>query len=116
MGRPPKQYEPGKPIGEHGLILVQELPYIDKGKYKERRIEVICPSCGEKFITDLRRVVKKDTKAKKAVRKCQSCSRIENNKRISECGKQSTIDLTGQRFGKLVVLNITDKRMARSPV
>lgn len=116
MGRPPKEYKSGQLIGQHGLVLVKEWPSINKGTYKERRIEVICPVCKKTFITDLRRVVRKDTAKKKSIRQCPNCSQKESNKRISKIGKQSIVDLSEKVFGKLTVMYPTDKRASRSVV
>lgn len=111
-----KTYEVGKPIGTHNLILVKELEPIIKPTYKERRVRCICPVCNKPFDTDLRRVVRKDTAAKKAVSKCQECSAKENNIRFAEVGKSSIVDLTGKRFGALTVLYDSGKRQNRGVV
>lgn len=116
MGRKSKQYEVGKEIGNHGLILVEEMPYIDKGSYKERQMKVICPNCQQEFVTDLRRIVRSDTSVKKAVSQCPDCSQKENNNRIANIGKTTIVDLTNKRFGKLVVLELTEKRINNNTV
>lgn len=105
-----KFYEEGKEIGNHGLILVKELDPVIHKTYKERMIRCICPICGEEFDTALNRVLRSDTGKKKPVSKCQKCSLIENNKRISELGKKSSTSLLDQKFGKLTVIKQSDIR------
>lgn len=100
----------GQPIGTHGLIVVKELSPIIHQNYKERRIEVLCPICKKPFASDLRRLTKKDTPHKKAVRCCPICMSKINNKRISELGKKTIQDISNQRFGNLIALYPTDKR------
>lgn len=80
MGRKLAQYISGEQIGKHSLIFVEEMPYIDKGSYKQRMMKVICPECKEEFIIDLRRIVRSDTKKKSSIKKCPSCAKKENNK------------------------------------
>lgn len=116
MGRKPKQYIKGQLIGTNGLIFVEEMPYVDKGSYKERKVKVICPTCEQPFVTDLRKITRSDTKAKKAVKQCQKCSQLKNNQRIADLGKSFIVDLTGKRFGKLTVIKMTNKRAGNSPV
>lgn len=100
-----KTYEVGKPIGTHNLILVKELEPVIKPTYKERRVRCICPVCDRPFDTDLRRVVRKDTAAKKAVSKCPECSAKENNKRIAQIGRQTVPNLLGKTIEKLTVID-----------
>lgn len=106
----------GQPIGTYGLIAVKELPPIVHKNYKERQIEVICPLCNKSFQTDLRRLTKKDTDKKKAVRMCPECSA----KYIAELnkirGEQHIDDLSGKKFGKLTALYPLKERKRRSIV
>ena len=106
----------GQPIGTYGLIAVKELPPIVHKNYKERRIEVICPLCNKSFQTDLRRLTKKDTNKRKAVRMCPECSA----KYIAELskirGEQQIDDLSGKKFGKLTALYPLKERKRRSIV
>lgn len=113
MGRKPVQYKKGQVLGPHKLVFIEELPSVLlPSGVRERKIKVYCPMCGKDFVTDLRRVVKKSS----TVRQCPSCMSQENNKRIGALGKKSIVDLTGQRFGRLTVLEVTDKRQNRNPV
>ena len=100
----------GQPIGTHGLIVIKELSPIIHKKYKERQVEVLCPICNKPFQTDLRRLMRKDSSTRKAVRACPKCMREYNNERISALGKLSIKNLANMRFGNLTALYPTNKR------
>lgn len=79
----------GKPIGTFNLIVVEELPPVIHKNYKERQVKVICPICGEPFVTDLRRLMRTDSSKRKAVRACPKCMQEYTNQRVAKLGKQS---------------------------
>lgn len=114
MGRPKKQYNAGDKIGAYKLTIVEEVdPHVTAGGTKHRQFKVICPNCGKHFITKMQMLNRKKNGQKSPVKQCPDCSLKENNKRIADIGKQSIKDLTGQRFGKLTVLYMTEKRNKR---
>lgn len=106
------QLESGQKIGTYGLILVEELPPIIHEKYKERRVEVICPICNQEFETDLRRLTRKN----RPVKMCQECAvkYVEDLNKIRAA--QKIDDLTGKKFGKLTAIYPLEKRVRRSVV
>lgn len=116
MGRPRKEYIPGEEI-KNGIIFLEELEgkKLPSGSI-ERYVKVKCPKCKESFNTSLRRITRKDSKNKKAIRMCPQCSQKENSIRIANEGRKTIKNLKGQRFGKLVVLEITDKRINKNVV
>lgn len=99
-----KIYKEGEPIGSHGLILIKELPERQMKSYKERRILCQCPECGQPFETDLRRVTRSDTDAKKAVKRCPQCYKKDLSNINKEKAKSYIKDLSNQRFGQLIAL------------
>ena len=103
--------EKGMLLGEGQLKFVREIEgkTYPSGVY-ERWVEVICPKCGKIFQTSLNRIRRKSTGSKKPVTQCPDCSLKENNKRVSQLGHSMIDDLTGQVFGNLTVIGITDKR------
>ena len=106
----------GKPIGTFGLIVVKEVAPIIHEKYKERRVEVICPICHKPFITNLRSLTKKDSNKKHPVRMCPLCAKeyvVELNK-LRGIGQID--DLSGQVFGHLRALYPLKERKRRSIV
>ena len=117
MGRPRIEYTWGQEIGENGIIFLKELEgrRLPSGVI-ERYVLAKCPVCGKEFETSLRRVVRKQTSQKKPVKQCQECSQKENNIRIANEGRKAIKNLKGQRFGKLIVLEITDKRINKNVV
>ena len=100
----------GEPIGTFNLIVVEELPPIIHKNYKERQVKVICPICGEPFVTDLRRLMRTENSKKKAVRACPKCMQEYTNQRVAKLGKQSIKDLSNLRFGYLTALYPTEER------
>lgn len=113
MGRPRKEYKKGQAIGLNGVIFLEELEGHEtpSGAY-ERKILALCPICGKEFETSLRKVVRTNN----ATKRCQECSEKINAERIANLGKETIVDLTGQKFGKWTVLCMTDKRYMHSPV
>lgn len=111
MARPKIVLNKGMLLGENQLEFVRE---IEGKKYPsgvyERWVEVICPTCGEIFQTSLNRITRKSGSTKNPVKQCPECAKKENNKRIANLGKAMITDLTGQTFGNLTVLNITNQR------
>ena len=103
--------EKGMLLGKGQLKFVREIEgkTYPSGVY-ERWVEVICPKCGKIFQTSLNRIRRKSTGSKKPVTQCPDCSLKENNKRVSQLGHSMIDDLTGQVFGNLTVIGITDKR------
>lgn len=106
----------GQPVGTFGLIVVRELPPVIHEKYRERRVEVICPICNNPFTTNLRNLTKKDNNKKRPVRMCPSCAA----KYVAELSRLRGIgqieDLSGQRFGNLQALYPLEERKRRSVV
>lgn len=116
--RKQKSYKHGDKIGYYQLEINREVePYISPSGAILRQYEVICPKCGNVFVAPQYRLnATPKNKNKKPIKQCPSCSRIETNTRISSKGKETIKDLTGERFGKLVVLEPTNKREQRSVV
>lgn len=107
MARTKKIYQKGDKVGIWQLEFVEEIePHITSGGSKHRQFKVICPICHNIFITKQIQLNKKA----RPVKQCPTCSLKENKKRISNVGKQSSNNLIGQKFGKLLVLSKTDKR------
>ena len=117
MGRPKKQYAPGDKIGTYQLTIVKEVaPHITAGGTKFRQFEVICPNCKKHFVTKMQMLNRKKDGQRAPVKQCPECSQKENNIRIANIGKEMVKDLTGQKFGKLTVLHMTEKREGRSVI
>lgn len=107
MGRPKKQYKPGDKVGIWELEFIEEVePHITSGGTKHRKFKIKCPICGKSFETTQNQLNRKA----RPVKQCQECSQKENNRRISEIGRKTTLQLEGKTFGKLTVLYKTDKR------
>lgn len=115
-----KKYTKGQKIGVNNLVFVREEDPVvkpcsknnSKYSYKERMVVVICPLCKKEFSTQLRSLTRKDS----SVRTCQECAKKNNIKVFSDCGAESALDLTNMKFGKLTILNKTNKRKKRSVV
>lgn len=114
-----KNYKKGQKIGVNNLVFVKEEDSIvkplsknSKYNYKERMVVVICPFCSKEFSTRLRNLTRKDS----SVQSCQECAKKIRMEKFSSCGAESALDLVGTRFGKLVVLDKTNKRKKRSVV
>lgn len=94
---PAKKYFEGQHIGPYNILFIKEL----KEKKNGHRIGVFqCPFCLKTFIAKVCNVVNGKT------RSC-GCERI---KQAIITGKGHVIDITGQRFGKLIVLEQADMR------
>lgn len=106
----------GQPIGTHGLIVVKELPPKIHPKYKERQVEVICPVCGKYFVSDLRRLTRKDKVGRRAVSMCPDCSAKNVAEQNKIRGVSYIDDLSGQRFGYLIALYPLETRKRHSVV
>ena len=87
----------GDLCGKFGVRLYKRLDKDNTGHWLG---EFICPNCGEHFISRVENVARGD-------RKSCGCLYKQNNKRF---GQLNTKDLLGQRFGKLLVVQKTDKR------
>ena len=95
----PKKFkiQDGDVCGPHGIILYKRLEKDAKGKYLG---EFICPLCGKHFINRLDNISRGDAK---------SCGCLLQ-KRNKEFGQLNHKNLLGQKFGKLTVIEKTDKR------
>ena len=98
------EYIPGQSLGDSGVIFIQEESAIisSKGR-KTRRGLFQCPYCSNTFIASFTNVKRNHTK---------SCGCLQRQ-RTSEA---RTRDLTNQRFGRLVVLERTQKKSGSSVV
>ena len=85
-------WKSGDSVGTKGAIFLEEVePYISSSGTRKRKANFLCGVCKEKtFIAPITRV-----KNNRAWR-CSDCARIK--------------DLTGQKFGYLIVLQLLDKR------
>lgn len=94
---PAKKYFEGEYIGPYNILFLKEL----KEKKNGHRLGIFqCPFCFKEFKAKVCRIGEGKTR---------SCG-CERAKQARINGHTRLIDLTGQRFGKLVVLNITSKR------
>ena len=101
------QYRKGDKLGPYNIEFVEEVePYVKPSGKKERKGKFICPECGMLFKSIISKIKNGNTR---------SCGCIQRKTRI-ENGKKSAKDLIGKRFGKLVVLEKTEKRNASGGV
>lgn len=94
---PSKKYFAGQEIGPYHILFLEEL---GTNQYKQRIGKFKCPYCGRIFKALVHRIGESKT---------HSCG-CERAKQAILNGKGRIIDLTEQRFGKLTVLYLTDKR------
>lgn len=87
----------GDNCGKFGVILYKRLYKNEKGRWLG---EFICPKCGKHFISTIENVGRGDTK---------SCGCL-NRQNIAKFGQLNTKDLLNQRFGRLLVVEKTNKR------
>lgn len=101
MGRPRKEYAWGEEI-KNGIIFLEELEGIpiNNNTTVERKVKVKCPRCGKAFITLLRKI----TRTSNNIIQCQECSNKDRVKRCKENGEKRAVNLLGQKFGKLTVV------------
>lgn len=94
------KYHVGDKVGPEDILFLEERP---KKHPNIRRGLFQCPNCGNTFETDLMNVVLGRTK---------SCGCLKNEM----VSKKNFKNLTGQTFGKLLVLEPTDKRTNKGNV
>ena len=115
---PRKQiYNKGDLIGTHQLEFIREVePKISPSGKIQRRMEVICPICGRLFITYLKNLNRSLNGVTKPVKQCPECSKKEKIERLKLLRYDNKKDLTGQRFGYLLVLGDSGERTAKGEV
>ena len=94
------KYDYWQEIGNNGVRFIRDVPY---KAGTGRKACFLCPECGKEFIALISSIKRKTNPTVR----CQSCSRKKSNKNI---GSAQIRNLTGQRFGKITVLNIKNKR------
>ena len=106
-----KIYNPGDLIGTWQLEVVEEIePHISLGGTRHRKFKVKCPKCGKIFETYLNDLNRSINGSKKPIKQCPKCSAKYSAKQMSVLGKKNIKDLTGQRFGNLLVLGDSRER------
>lgn len=90
-------YSPGEIVGSSGVIFIRDF---NKSNPKHRKAYFKCPLCGKEFLASIEHVKSNQTKSCGCLR--NSWSRINGAKR--------SLQLTNQRFGKLVALEPTLRR------
>lgn len=115
MGRPKKQYKPGDKIGTYQLTIVEEVePHITAGGTKFRQFKVICPNCGKTFIAKMGNLNRKEGGAQSPIKQCFDCSQAENNKRLSNLGREMAAKGTvGNIYNDFKVIKMSNKRRGR---
>jgi len=101
------EYKKGDKLGPYNIEFVEEVePYVRPSGKKDRKGKFICPKCKTFFETRIDDIKRGHTK---------SCGCFQKEIRIENCKKRAK-DLIGKRFGKLVVLEKTEKRSANGSI
>ena len=96
------EYIYGQEVGPYGVKFIKDLPtHITKGGNKKRQALFLCPFCNTSFSSCIDAIVSGRTR---------SCG-CYNIKVVIE---RNTIDITGQRFGKLVAIKSTGIKDTKS--
>lgn len=96
-----KQYYEGMRVGPNNILFIKELGYAPNTKYRTGYFE--CPVCGT---TDWH--TRLNDICSGASSKCPDCYKKENILRLSKNSDNLALDLIGQQFGELTVVDRAD--------
>lgn len=96
------EYTYKQEVGPYGVKFIKDVPaHITKGGNKKRRAIFLCPFCGTLFTSCIDAII---------LGRTRSCG-CYNRKVVTE---RNTINITGQRFGKLVAIKSTGIKDTKS--